>query len=97
MPSRASWATVGFCLTNNAAEHALRGIALRSKLWLFAGSDRGSQRAAAMYSVTVTAKLNNNDPRTWLADLLGRIGDHPASRLDDLLPWNWDTISALAA
>jgi transposase len=77
------------CLTNNAAERALRGIALGRKSWLFTGSDAGGERAAAMYSLIVTAKLNDVDPRAWLADVLARIGDHPASRLDQLLPWNW--------
>jgi len=77
------------CLTNNAAERALRGIALGRKSWLFAGSDRGGQRAAVMYSLIVTAKLNDIDPQAWLADVLARIADHPASRLDELLPWNW--------
>jgi transposase len=85
------------CLTNNAAERALRGVALGRKSWLFAGSDRGGQRAAAMYSLIVTAKLNNIDPQAWLADVLARIGGHPASHLDQLLPWNWRTINALAA
>ena len=77
------------CLTNNAAERALRGIALGRKAWLFAGSDRGGERAAAMYSLIVTAKLNDVDPRAWLADVLARISDHPASRLHELLPWHW--------
>ena len=77
------------CLSNNAAERALRGIALGRRSWLFAGSDRGGERAAAMYSLLVTAKLNDVDPRAWLADVLARINDHPASRLHDLLPWNW--------
>ncbi|MBX6740510.1 MAG: IS66 family transposase [Acetobacteraceae bacterium] len=77
------------CLTNNAAERALRGIALGRKSWLFAGSDRGGDRAAAMYSLIYTAKLNDVDPRTWLADVLARIADHPVSRLHELLPWNW--------
>jgi transposase len=76
-------------LSNNAAERALRGIAMGRKSWLFAGSDRGGQRAAVMYSLIGTAKLNDIDPQTWLADVLGRIADHPASRIDDLLPWNW--------
>jgi transposase len=79
------------CLSNNAAERALRGIALGRKSWLFAGSDRGGQRAAVMYSLIVTAKLNDIDPQAWLADVLARIADHPASRLDELLPWNWKT------
>lgn len=77
------------CLTNNAAERALRGIALGRKSWLFAGSDRGGQRAAKMYSLIVTAKMNDIDPQAWLADLLARIADHPAHRLEELLPWNW--------
>jgi len=77
------------CLTNNAAERALRGIALGRKSWLFAGSDRGGQRAAVMYALIVTAKMNDVDPQAWLADVLARIADHPASRLDELLPWNW--------
>lgn len=77
------------CLTNNAAERALRGIALGRKSWLFAGSDRGGERAAAMYSLVVTAKLNDVDPRAWLADVMHRINDQPASRLAELLPWNW--------
>ena len=77
------------CLTNNAAERALRGIALGRKSWLFAGSDRGGERAAAMYSLIVTAKLNDVDPRAWLADVLARIAGHPAARLHELLPWNW--------
>src|SRR5580700_10212872 len=77
------------CLSNNAAERALRGIALGRKSWLFAGSDRGGQRAAAMYSVVVTAKMNDVDPQAWLADVLARIAEHPAHRIDELLPWNW--------
>ena len=77
------------CLTNNAAERALRGIALGRKSWLFAGSDRGGQRAAFMYSLIVTAKMNDVDPQAWLADVLARIAGHPASKIDELLPWNW--------
>jgi len=77
------------CLSNNAAERALRGIALGRKSWLFAGSDRGGQRAAALYSLIVTAKLNEVDPQAWLADVLARIAGHPAHRIDELLPWNW--------
>ena len=82
------------CLSNNAAERALRGIALGRKSWLFAGSDRGGQRAAAMYSLIVTAKLNNVDPQAWLADVLARIADHPVHSIDELLPWNWQPRSA---
>ena len=77
------------CLSNNAAERGLRGIALGRKSWLFCGSDRGGQRAAAMYSLIVTAKMNDVDPQAWLADVLARIAAHPAHRLDELLPWNW--------
>ena len=77
------------CLSNNAAERALRGIALGRKSWLFAGSDRGGRRAAAIYSLIVTAKLNDVDPQAWLADVLARIATHPSSRIDELLPWNW--------
>ena len=61
-------------------------MALGRKSWLFAGSDRGGERAAAMYSLIVTAKLNDVDPRAWLADVLARIANHPASRRHDLLP-----------
>ena len=77
------------CLSNNAAERALRGIALGRKSWLFAGSDRGGQRAATMTSLIVTAKMNDVDPQAWLADVLARIADHPANQLDELLPWEW--------
>jgi transposase len=72
-----------------AAERALRGLALGRKAWLFAGSDRGRQRAALLYSLIVTAKLNDVDPQAWLADVLHRINDRRASRLHELLPWNW--------
>src|SRR5882672_1549998 len=84
------------CLSNNAAERALRGIALGRKSWLFAGSDRGGQRAAAMYSIIVTAKINDIDPQAWLADVLNRIAEHPANRIDELLPWNWRPLQARA-
>ncbi len=77
------------CLSNNAAERGLRGIALGRKSWLFCGSDRGGHRAAAMYSLIVTAKMNGVDPQAWLTDVLSRIAAHPAHRLDELLPWNW--------
>jgi len=77
------------CLSNNAAERALRGIALGRKSWLFAGSDRGGQRTAFMLSLIATAKLNDIDPQAWLADVLGRIADIPQRQLADLLPWNW--------
>ena len=77
------------CLSNNAAERALRGIALGRKSWLFAGSDRGGERAAVMYTLIVTAKMNDIDPQAWLADVLARIADHSVQKLDELMPWNW--------
>ena len=85
------------CLTNNAAERELRGIALGRKSWLFAGSDRGGERAAVMYTLIQTAKLNDIDPQAWLADVLARINDHNIQKLDQLLPWNWKTTSAKLA
>jgi len=77
------------CLTNNTAERALRGIALGRKSWLFAGSERGGGRAAFMYSLIVTAKLNDIDPQAWLAYVLARLPNTTASRVPDFLPWNW--------
>jgi hypothetical protein len=74
------------CLSNNAAERSLRGVALGRKSWLFCGSDRGGQRAAAMYSLTITCRMNGVDPQAWLADVLARIAAHPMHRLDELLP-----------
>jgi hypothetical protein len=85
------------CLSNNAAERALRGIALGRKSWLFCGSDRGGERAAAMYSLIVTAKMNDVDPQAWLADVLTRIATYPAHRLDELLPWNWKPEASVMA
>ena len=66
-------------------------MALGRKSWLFAGSERGGQRAAAMYSLIGTAKSNGVDPQAWLADVIARISDMPVSRLHELLPWNWNT------
>ena len=78
------------CLSNNAAERSLRGgVALGRKAWLFCGSDRGGERAAVMYGLIGTAKLNDVDPQAWLADVLARIADQPLRRLPELLPWNW--------
>ena len=82
------------CLTNNAAERALRGLALGRKSWLFAGSERGAERAAVMYTLIQTAKLNDVDPQAWLADVLTRIADIPQNRVCELLPWNWQKLSA---
>jgi transposase len=77
------------CMTNNAAERALRGIAVGRHNWTFAGSDAGGRRAAAIYTLIETAKLNDIDPQAWLADVLARLHDHPARRIDELMPWNW--------
>lgn len=77
------------CLSNNAAERALRGIAVGRRNRTFCGSDAGGDRAAAIYTLIETAKLNDVDPQAWLADTLARIHDHPAKAIADLLPWNW--------
>lgn len=76
-------------IDNNLAENALRGLAVGRKNWLFAGADCGGERAAAIYSLLETAKLNGVSPQAWLADVLDRIGNgHPINRVDELLPWN---------
>ncbi|MGX9182190.1 IS66 family transposase [Mesorhizobium sp. BHbdii] len=85
------------CLTNNAAERALRSLALGRKSWLFAGSQRGADRAAVIYTLIATARLNDVDPQAWLADVLARIADTPQGPLSDLLPWNWKAQSARLA
>jgi transposase len=77
------------CMSNNAAERALRGIAVGRHNWTFAGSDEGGRRAATIYTLVETAKLNDVDPQAWLTDVLARLQDHPARRIDELLPWNW--------
>jgi hypothetical protein len=76
-------------LDNNAAERALRSVAVGRKNYLFAGSALGAERAAAFYTLIETAKMNGLDPEGYLRDVLTRIADHPAKRLSDLLPWNW--------
>jgi transposase len=75
-------------IDNNAAERALRVVALGRKNFLFAGSDRGGESAAAIYSLIGTAKLNDLNPETCLRDVLSRIADHPINRIEELLPWN---------
>jgi transposase len=77
------------CTSNNAAERELRAVALGRKNWTFAGSDEGGRSAAAIYTLIATAKLNDVDPQTWLAEVLARLPDHPAKRIHELLPWNW--------
>ena len=93
---RARWTALMRCfddgrlaLDNNPAERALRCIAIGRKNYLFAGSDAGGRRAAAMYSLIESAKLNGVNPQHYLADVLTRIADHPARRIDELLPSNW--------
>ncbi len=82
------------CASNNAAERALRRIACGRKSWMFCGSDRGGQRAAAMYTLIATCRMNDIDPEAWLRDVLARLPDHPVIRLSELLPWNWKKANA---
>jgi transposase len=98
---RARWAALVRCfddgrlaLDNNPAERALRCVAVGRKNYLFAGSDAGGRRAAAMYSLIETAKLNGLNPQLYIADVLARIADHPARHIAELLPWNWQHASA---
>ena len=77
------------CMSNNAAERELRAVAVGRRNWTFAGSDEGGRRAATIYTLIATAKLNDIDPQAWLADVLARLLDHPAKRIHELLPWNW--------
>jgi transposase len=75
-------------IDNSAAERALRAVALGRKNYLFCGSDSGGESAAAIYTLLGTARLNGVDPERWLREVLGRIADHPLSRIEELLPWN---------
>jgi transposase len=75
-------------------QRAIRGIAVGRRNWTFAGSDGGGHRAAALYTLVETCKLNEVDPRAWLADVLARLPEHPAKRLEELLPWNWKALRA---
>ncbi len=75
-------------IDNNAAERALRCVALGRKNYLFSGADSGGERAAAIYSLIGSAKLNGLDPELYLRTVLGRIADHPINRINELLPWN---------
>ena len=82
-------------IDNNAAERALRAVALGRKNYLFAGSDVGGERAAAMYSLLGSAKLNGLDPEAYLSHVLTRIADHPINRIEALLPWGVDLLKTL--
>ena len=76
-------------MTNNAVERAIRPVAMTRKNYLFAGSDSGGVRAAAMYTLTESASMNGLDPEAYLRGVLARIADHPINRIGELLPWNW--------
>jgi transposase len=75
------------CMTNNAAERRVRTVAVGRRNWTFCGSDRGGDRAAAMYTLIQTCRLNDVDPHAWLRDVIAQISDHPQTRLHELLPW----------
>ena len=101
---RSRWTALTRCfddgrlaLDNNPAERALRCVAIGRKNYLFAGSDAGGRRAAALYSLIETAKLNGLNPQAYIADVLARIADHPARRIAELLPWNWKPADAILA
>ena len=83
-------------IDNNAAERAIRPIALGRKIWLFAGSDKGGERAAAILSLIETTKVNALDPQAYLRQVLTRIADYPTNRIDELLPWNLEIPSERA-
>ena len=78
-------------IDNNAAERAMRPLVLGRRNWTFAGSDRGAENAATIMTIIETAKANDLNPQTYIADLLIRLPDHKINRLDELLPWNWKT------
>jgi transposase len=84
------------CLSNNAAERALRGVAIGRRNWTFAGSDEGGRRAAAVYTLIHSCKLNDVNPQAWLAFVLAKLPDHPAKAIDELLPWNWNAAQDVA-
>lgn len=80
-------------MSNNAAERAIRPLTLGRKNYLFAGSDSGGHRAAKMYTIIETAKMNGLDPEAYLRDVFARIADHKINRIDELLPWNWTPVT----
>ena len=83
-------------MSNNAAERAMRPLALGRKNYLFAGSDEGGRRAAIIYTLIETARLNDVDPEAWLGDVINRIADHPNTKIDELLPWKWSAAGSKA-
>lgn len=76
-------------MSNNAAERAMKPPVLGRKNYLFCGSDAGGRRAACVYTIIETAKMNGINPEAYLTDILQRIADHPSNQIDALLPWNW--------
>jgi transposase len=83
-------------IDNNAAERSIRPIAIGRKNWLFAGSDKGGERAAGILSLIETAKLGGIDPEAYLRTVLTKIPDHPIARIDELLPWKLESSSVAA-
>jgi len=81
-------------ISNNAAERAIRPLTLGRKNWLFAGSDKGGDRAAVIYTLCETAKLNGLDPEAYLRTVITHIADHPINRIDEFLPWHIDIAMA---
>ena len=76
-------------IDNNAAERSMKNLAVGKKNYLFAGSDKGGERAATIYSLIETAKLNGVNPQSWLTHVINNIQDYPNKKIDDLLPWKW--------
>jgi hypothetical protein len=84
-------------ISNDAAERAIRPLAIGRRNWLFAGSDAGGRRAATIFTILQTAILNGHDPEALLRHILVHIADHPINPIDELLPWNWATDIAASA
>lgn len=80
-------------MSNNAAERAIRPLTLGRRNWTFLGSDTGGTRAAVFFTIIQSAKLNGINPEAYLTDIIGRIADHPARNIDQLLPWNWTPLT----
>ena len=84
-------------MTNNAAERAIRPLTLGRRNWTFLGSDAGGDRAAVFFTIIQTCRLNSINPEAYLTDLFARLADHPAHRIDELLPWNWAPPASIAS